>query len=117
MIVYKIYTIIQGCYNNIYKVNKLTVQGKYTNCIRSVQDCHLWRILVDFKQFFFSCHPRTAYSPTTNSFISCTLFNSYIIIQILIPIMMFGEKFCFYILHYFLNQIVENMVHKSYVDT
>ena len=53
MHVYKIYTIIQGCYNNIYKVNKLTVQGKYTNCIRSVQDCHLWRILVDFKQFFF----------------------------------------------------------------
>ena len=65
--------------------------------------------------FFFSCHLRIIHSPTTNSFISCTLFNSHITIQILTLIMMFREKICFYILYHFLNQIIENMVHTSYV--
>ena len=55
-------------------------------------------------------------SPTTNSFILCTLFNSHITIQILTLIMVFREKICFYILyHFFLNQTIENMVHISYV--
>ena len=51
-------------------------------------------------------------SPTTNSFISCTLFNSHITIQILTLIMMFKEKFWFYVLY-----VVHNicMVHTLYV--
>ena len=65
--------------------------------------------------FFFSCHLRIIRSPTTNSFISYTLFNSHITIQILILIMMFREKFCFYVLYHFLNQTIENMIHTSYV--
>ena len=39
-----------------------------------------------------------------------TLFNSHMIIRILIPLMMFEIKFCFSILHYFLKQTNENMV-------
>ena len=43
-------------------------------------------------QHFFSCHLRIICFPTTNSFISCILFNSRITIQILTLIMMFREK-------------------------
>ena len=70
MHIYEIYTIIQGY---------------YTNCIRGVQNC-------TFSTFFFSCHLRIIRFTTTNSFISCILFNSRITIQILTLIMMFREK-------------------------
>ena len=87
----------------LYKVITLIVQRVYKT--------------IYFEQLFFfpSCHLRIIRSPTTNSFISCTLFNSHIKIQILTLIMMFREKFCFYILYHFLNQIIGNMVHISYV--
>ena len=84
------------------------IQGYYINCTRGVQDCIFWTT-------FFFCHLRIICSPTTNSFISCTLFNSHIKIQILTLIMMFREKFCFYILYHFLNQTIGNMIHTSYV--
>ena len=42
--------------------------------------------------------------------ILCTLFNSYMIIRILISLMIFERKFCFSIFHYFLKQTNENMV-------
>ena len=67
----------------LYKVITLIVQGVYKT--------------VHFEQFFFSYHLRIICSPTTNSFISCTLVNSHITIQILTLIMMFREKFCFYV--------------------
>ena len=47
--------------------------------------------------------------------ILCTLFNSHITIQILTLIMMFREKFCFYVLYHFFIQTIGNMVHTSYV--
>ena len=94
MHLYEIYTIIQGC---------------YTNCTRGIQDCTFWTT------FFSSCHIRIIRSPTTNSFISCALFNSHIKIQILTLIIRFREKFCFYVLYHFLNQTIGNMVHTSYV--
>ena len=94
MYIYEIYTIIQGY---------------YTNCTRGVQDCTFWTI------FFFLSSKEIIRSPTTNSFISCTLFNSHITIQIFTLIMMFREKFCFYVLYHFLNQTIRNIVHTSYV--
>ena len=85
----------------LYKIITLIVQEVYKT--------------IHFEQFFFSCHLRIICSPTTNSFISCTLFNSHITIQILTLIIMFREKFCFYVLYNFLNQTIGNMVHTSYV--
>ena len=84
----------------LYKVIILIVQEVYKT--------------VHFKQLFFSCHLRIICFPITNSFISCTLFNSYITIQILTLIMMFREK-KIYVLYHFLNQTIGNMVHTSYV--
>ena len=77
--------------------------------------CTILYILNNFYFLFFSYHLRIIRSPTTNSFISCILFNSHITIQILTLIMMFREKFCFYVLYHFLNQTIGNMVHTSYV--
>ena len=86
---------------SFYKVITLIVQRVYKT--------------VHFEQFFFSCHLRIICSTTTNSFISCTLFNSHLIIQILTLIIIFMKKFCFYVLYHFLNQTIRNMVHTSYV--
>ena len=96
-----IYTYIYMKFIQLYQVITLIVQGVYKT--------------IHFEQFFFSCHLRIIHSPTTNSFISCTLFNSYITIQILTLIIMFREKFCFYVLYHFLNQTIGNMVHTSYM--
>ena len=93
MYIYEVYTIIQDYYTNWTRVYKT----------------------VHFEQFFFSCHPRIICPPTTNSFISRTLFNSYMTIRILTLTMMFEEKFSFYVLYHFLNQTIGNMVHTSYV--
>ena len=90
---------------NLYHYTRL-LHYLYKGCTRLY-------ILNNF--FFFSCHLRIIHSPTTNSFISCTLFNSHITIQILTLIMMLREKFCFYVLYHFLNQTIGNMVHTSYV--
>ena len=103
-----LHTHVDIIYIYIYEIHTI-IQGYYTNCTRGVQNCTFWTT------FFFSCHLKIIRSPTTNSFISCTLFNSHITIQILTFIMMFREKFCFYVLCHFLNQTIENMVHTSYV--
>ena len=83
----------------LYKGVILIVQDKYTNCKNGVQGYPLWRISIDFEQlFFFSYHPRTILFYYTFLYyvsLSCTFFNSHMTIQILTPIMMFGEKFCF----------------------
>ena len=96
------------------KTNVLIVQDKYSNYTRGIQDYPLWKISINFGQFFFVLSYKdctlSRYTFLYHTLILCTLFNSHMTIRILIPLMMFERKFCFSIFHYFLNKTNENMV-------
>ena len=90
------------------KTNVLIIQGVYKVII-----CERFQsILTTFFFFVLSSKDCTLlrYTFLYYTLILCTLFNSHMIIWILIPLMMFERKFCFSIFHYFLNQTNENMV-------
>ena len=84
----------------LYKNVALIIQGKCTNCTKGVQDCPLYRISIDSKSLFFSCHQKIAHSHATRTFlyyapILCTLFNLHMKIRILTLLMMFEGKILF----------------------
>ena len=65
---------------------------------------------INFEQFFFLSskdYRLSCYTFLHHTLIICTLFNSYMIIRILISLMIFREKICFYIFYYFLNWPLE----------
>ena len=93
----------------LYKANVLTAQGVY-----KVVLCEGCQSIFD-NSFFFFVLPSKDCTLSWHTFlyhtvILCTLFNLHMTIQILIPLIMFEGKFCFYIFHYFVNQTNGNMV-------
>ena len=84
----------------LYKIFTLSVQGKYTYV---VQDCHLWKISTNSEKLA-SLFPwvkngeHYLHILVNHTFILCFLSNSYMVIWIPSPLMMFDEKFCFFLL-------------------
>lgn len=70
----------------------------------------LRKVSINFEQFLFLSskdYKLSCYTFLHHTLIICTLFNSHMIIRILISLMIFREKFCFYIFYYFLNWPLE----------
>ena len=107
----------------------IIVQKCYTNCIRKIywqyKKCTRLLFVKDFNRFWITIffflstkdYTLSCYTFIHHIFIIYTLFNSHMRIQILTSLIMFEEKFSFYVFHHFLNQIIRKMVNPSYVDT
>ena len=92
----------------LYKIFTPSVQGKYTNYIKSVQSFHLWRISSDYEKLtclFPSIKDggHSSHVLVNHTLIPCTLVNSYMVIWIPIPIIMIVEQNCTTIFPLLLN--------------